>query len=401
MPPATEAAVAADSSVAAEAAVAASGEAPEATDEVQKERAEEASTDGGDGSPDNAPDAGGPPTTNSRKLQTWAEKRRAWRQTHKHTRKRRVIPGEPRPAHVPPEARAPTQDEMSPEEKRQARAARKAREVANFEERCAQGATVVIDCEFEDHMNGKEQKGLAQQLAATYGCNRGYLRPVSVVVSGLHPGSAVLEILQKHSGFPDIWPGFRVEQRPYIEVFASEEDRARLVYLTADAEDVLDRIDPSKIYIIGGVIDRNRLKGITKKKADEQGIASARLPLDEHLDMGAFSRILTVNQVAEILVHQQGCEDWRETFGKCVPGRKVFINGNGADGEGGEAEAPAPRLTKRQRRERNKNGLEEAAVAPAESEGGGKEEDAASGAGGSASTAASQDTIPATTADAA
>ena len=32
------------------------------------------------------------------------------------------------------------------------------------------------------------------------------------------------------------------------------------VYLTADADDILDELDPSNIYIIGGIVDRNRFK---------------------------------------------------------------------------------------------------------------------------------------------
>ena len=59
------------------------------------------------------------------------------------------------------------------------------------------------------------------------------------------------------------------------------------MYLTADAETVLDDLDMSKIYIIGGLVDRNRWKGITLKKSAEQGIQSAKLPIGNYLKMSS------------------------------------------------------------------------------------------------------------------
>lgn len=50
-----------------------------------------------------------------------------------------------------------------------------------------------------------------------------------------------------------------------------------------------------QVYIIGGIVDRNRLKGITYKKAEEQGIETGKLPLDQVVEMGGATRVLTVN----------------------------------------------------------------------------------------------------------
>lgn len=51
----------------------------------------------------------------------------------------------------------------------------------------------------------------------------------------------------------------------------------------------------TQVYIIGGIVDRNRLKGITYKKAQEQGIETGKLPLDQVVNMGGATRVLTVN----------------------------------------------------------------------------------------------------------
>lgn len=58
-----------------------------------------------------------------------------------------------------------------------------------------------------------------------------------------------------------------------------------LVYLTADSQDELDELDSSKIYVIGGIVDRNKHKGICYQRAQEAGIATARLPIRKHVNL--------------------------------------------------------------------------------------------------------------------
>ena len=52
-----------------------------------------------------------------------------------------------------------------------------------------------------------------------------------------------------------------------------------------DASEDLKSVDPSKAYIIGGLVDRNQHKKLCLDKAAGQGIATARLPLGSHLKM--------------------------------------------------------------------------------------------------------------------
>jgi len=58
-----------------------------------------------------------------------------------------------------------------------------------------------------------------------------------------------------------------------------------LVYLTADSPDELAELDSSKVYILGGLVDRNRHKGICYKRAQEAGVATARLPISQHMKL--------------------------------------------------------------------------------------------------------------------
>ena len=100
------------------------------------------------------------------------------------------------------------------------------------------------------------------------------------------------------------------------------------VYLTADTDDVLDTLDADKYYVIGGIVDRNRLKNATAQKADYFNIPKKRLPIQEYCertktDLGSFSKVLTVNQCVEILVEWQKTKDWDKAIDKAMPKRRT------------------------------------------------------------------------------
>ncbi|MCI26119.1 tRNA (guanine-N1)-methyltransferase [Trifolium medium] len=95
--------------------------------------------------------------------------------------------------------------------------------------------------------------------------------------------------LKKIPGF-DKWI-IEKEDKSYIEALQDRKDD--MVYLTADSETVLEELDLKKIYIIGGLVDRNRNKGITLEKAQKQGIQTAKLPIGNFLTMSS-SQVLFI-----------------------------------------------------------------------------------------------------------
>jgi hypothetical protein len=96
----------------------------------------------------------------------------------------------------------------------------------------------------------------------------------------------------------------------------------------------MHELDASKVYIIGGIVDRNRHKGLTARKAAEQDIATARLPIDDYIRMAAC-RTLTTNHVFEILVRFQETRDWQAAFTAVIPQRKQGEAGGSGGGGGG------------------------------------------------------------------
>jgi tRNA (guanine9-N1)-methyltransferase len=115
--------------------------------------------------------------------------------------------------------------------------------------------------------------------------------------------------------------------RPYDnDPELSNDPKGEIVYLSAEADEVMDEFDPSKAYVIGGIVDRNRHKGLTDRKAQAQGIKRVRLPIGEYLRMRS-TKVLTVNHVFEILLKMYEHGDWKTALQAVMPERKVAKDG--------------------------------------------------------------------------
>ncbi|OVA10819.1 tRNA (guanine-N1-)-methyltransferase [Macleaya cordata] len=152
-----------------------------------------------------------------------------------------------------------------------------------------EGQKIVIDLEFSDLMNPSEINSLVQQIMYCYAVNGRCTSPAHLWLTGC--GGEMHAPLLRIPGF-EKWL-IEKKNRSYIE--ALQDQKENLVYLTADAETVVDELDPKKIYIIGGLVDRNRWKGITMKKANDQGIQTAKLPIGSYLKMSSSQVLLALS----------------------------------------------------------------------------------------------------------
>ncbi|BAT87580.1 uncharacterized protein HKW66_Vig0070310 [Vigna angularis] len=178
-----------------------------------------------------------------------------------------------------------------------------------------QGQNVVVDLQFSHLMNPNEIHSLVQQVMYCYAVNGRCASPAHLWLTGCD--GEMDSALKRIPGF-DKWI-IEKENRSYIEALCDRKED--LVYLTADSEIVLEELDLKKFYIIGGLVDRNRWKGITLKKAQEQGIQTAKLPIGNFMKMSS-SQVLTVNQVVEILLKFLETKDWKTSFFAVIPQRK-------------------------------------------------------------------------------
>lgn len=192
--------------------------------------------------------------------------------------------------------------------------------------------TVVIDLSFDDLMNEREIASLAQQVNYSYAANRKALFPTRLALTSLG-GATEAKLTDGHENWPVLH-----EARSYLEVFP---DRERLIYLSSESDTALDELQPGVAYVVGGLVDHNRHKGLTHKQCTQAGVKTARLPIDEHLHCSQ-RRVLAVNHVVEILVHRASGLSWREALSRVMPERRhaaLRDDQSGGDGEHSRSQA--------------------------------------------------------------
>jgi tRNA (guanine9-N1)-methyltransferase len=183
-----------------------------------------------------------------------------------------------------------------------------------------QSFQVCIDCSFDHKMTKKERNSLAGQIRYCYSHNKHSPFPCRLTATTV--GGETLQHLQNVSGYEE-WAkrAFTITGDALNDYFKS--DLHNVVYLTSDAEHVLTNLDDSKIYVIGGIVDRNRLKGATLERAAQLGVATARLPINEHLQEMASTRVLTCNHVFQLLLkYREHGRDWKKALLDVLPSRK-------------------------------------------------------------------------------
>lgn len=202
-------------------------------------------------------------------------------------------------------------------ERMEKRSEEKSKKTERLKKAKENGQNIVVDLDFAHLMTPAEHNSLVQQIMYCYAVNGRCACPAHVWLTGCH--GEMSSLLQRLPGY-EKWI-IEKEDRPYFEAFSDRKED--LVYLTADSDNVIEELDISKIYIIGGLVDRNRWKGITMKKAVDQGIQTAKLPIGAFLKMSS-SQVLTVNQVMEILLKYLETRDWKNAFFQVIPQRKRF-----------------------------------------------------------------------------
>ncbi|UOH79986.1 tRNA (guanine(9)-N1)-methyltransferase [Cryptococcus neoformans] len=217
---------------------------------------------------------------------------------------------------------------------------------------------VVIDLGFDDLMTDQEIASMAQQLGYLYSSNRTAEKPVRTVIHTTFSPAASPRLWQRMENFN--WHKWsrchwweqgletlKSQLDPSTSILSGQsvvseetQDKAdidakgllsrltgpqvpvdllagkhKLVYLSADAEDELLSLSEDEIYIIGGI-------NLCQGKAEQLGIRTARLPIGTFLEMLPTRKVLTVNQVFDILVKYLHLGDWAAAFEAVIPIRK-------------------------------------------------------------------------------
>ena len=204
-----------------------------------------------------------------------------------------------------------------------------------FKEKCKNGMRVIIDCDFEHLMDERSIKSMVRQIVDLYSINKYSTNPFRVILYGV--GKQIKEGLEK-SDYKN-WIGIEIyfkEDYPnfdkFIEDILYKDDKRpmkdikyNIYYLSADSENNIENIDKNSTYIIGGIVDRNKYKGLSLNKAKELGINHGKFPIGEYLKLQS-SQVLTTNHTFHILNEFSIRHDWKEAFVSIIPKRKQEEN---------------------------------------------------------------------------
>ncbi|KAG2060221.1 hypothetical protein BDR06DRAFT_948306 [Suillus hirtellus] len=209
---------------------------------------------------------------------------------------------------------------------------RKRRKMGGFDQ-TSFAAQVVIDLGFDDMMTDKEVTSLTSQLAYTYSANRRSSTPfTSLLFTSLNGRTKARLDAINDAGYKR-WTNTQWWEEGYDRIWTSKSDscagdedmdahRASVVYLTADSEEELVELKEGEVYVIGGICDHNRYKNLCLDKAKTASIRHARLPIGRYIASLTTRKVLTVNQVFEILLKWVETRDWEQAFWSIIPQRK-------------------------------------------------------------------------------
>lgn len=99
----------------------------------------------------------------------------------------------------------------------------------------------------------------------------------------------------------------------------------KLIYLSPDGKEELKEVSMGNsvayldhAYVIGGLVDRTIIKNASFNRAQELGIESRRLPIDQWMQN---RKCLNLDHVAQMLCKYLETKDWQQAFEYACPKR--------------------------------------------------------------------------------
>ncbi|KAI5289943.1 tRNA (guanine(9)-N(1))-methyltransferase [Ascosphaera aggregata] len=210
--------------------------------------------------------------------------------------------------------------------------------------------SIILDCNYDDLMIDKERVSLSSQLARCYSDNGRSRYRCHLFVSSFNKKLKERFDTVMHKHYQN-WKNVVFTEEGYMHaanlartkmvgtkggfmegMFKDKEakpDEGEIIYLSSDSPNTLTELKPYCTYVVGGLVDKNRHKGVCYRSALENGVKTAKLPIGDYIKM-ASRQVLTTNHVVEIMIKWLELGDWGEAFQMVIPKRKggVLIEKN-------------------------------------------------------------------------
>lgn len=180
------------------------------------------------------------------------------------------------------------------------------------------GQKVVIDFSYDQYMTIKQHLIMNNQVKGVIGLLRNQNDPFSLHFCNFNTNNFSAQYLIKELGSPDRY-AINFTSKSYLDMFPKD----KLCYLTPHTKERLE-YNPDDIYIIGAMIDVGGNIPYSSKKAAQDGIRMASLPIDENFLWKQGNKCLTINQVFGILADlSEKNGTMNDILRRHVPSRKI------------------------------------------------------------------------------
>lgn len=190
---------------------------------------------------------------------------------------------------------------------------------------------------------------MASQVSYCYSANRSTNHPVKLLCTSFN-GKLKERMDTVMAAQYKSWKGVQFWPDTYEKLWRSPDEsnpsddgakewtcpKENVVYLTGDSPNILESLEEGKTYILGGIVDRNRYKYLCLDKAKKEGLSHAALPIAQHMPELTSRKVLTVNQVFEIMIRWIETKDWGDAIRTVMPTRKLH-NARATDQDAGES----------------------------------------------------------------
>ncbi|GIL83183.1 hypothetical protein Vretimale_11426 [Volvox reticuliferus] len=181
---------------------------------------------------------------------------------------------------------------------------------------------LVIDCGLPHAVRSPmEFRSLAKQIQTAVGHNRRSAAPVCLQVTSW--GGQLASYAEERMGAA-AWPLVK-QSKSTLELYGPGE----IVVLSPDAAAPLTALDERRVYVVGGIVDRSVILGVTAGFAAKHSLESYRLPTLEYADQlglgqGVSRRpVLNIcDVVLALLRFRSNGGDWVDALDAAIPRRK-------------------------------------------------------------------------------
>ena len=190
---------------------------------------------------------------------------------------------------------------------------------------------ICFDLDYDKYMDRREIRSLISQLSLCYSLNKNNKKKINYYFTNIT--KELIDKLNKNNA--DKWY-VHFDQKPFYLIKELVDLKKEFIYLSPDAEEELEDVSEDKVYIIGGLVDRQVIKNRSMIRINnikngnnldsEIKISAKRLPLKKYID-NISNPILNINTVVEILSSfmdmEKNKKDWKKVLEYTLPKRKI------------------------------------------------------------------------------